>query len=269
MLDVLNAFEELLDLDFKQQVTAVLSEVYMLNGHLCGEVFGDKSKRFKNGTRIMTSPVSFGIEVLGHQLYLTRTGSVYLVSSWRKFDETWKGMSFADGIHPIDFLLSTSPERGDDFSEDQEVTSSLETELIKMQIPKRRANRAIFLDAETGPDQEQIADELNSKIFELATLHLDTGELAQKLEAAQRRIVLDTKSEVLIEYTKRHPDPFLLPLIALGFLPRWQAVLVLDGQFNVSRRATSDLANELLIVLPVEVLTEQLRERRMTLDLGL
>lgn len=269
MLDVLNAFEELLDLHFKQQVTAVLSEVYMLNGHLSGEVFGDKSKRFKNGTRIMTSEVNFGIEVSGHQLYLTRTGSVYLVSSWKKFDETWKRMSFADGIHPIDFLLGTSPERGDDFSEDQEVCRSLETELIKMQLPKRRANRAIFLEAETEPGHEQIADELNSTIFEFATLHLVTDELVNKLEAAQRRIVLDTKSEVLIEYTKRLPDPFLLHLIALGFLPRWQAVLVLDGQFNVSRRAISELANELLIMLPVEVLTDQLRERRMGLDLGL
>jgi hypothetical protein len=38
--------------------------------------------------------------------------------------------------------------------------------------------------------------------------------------------------------------------------------LVLDGQFNVSRKATSDLANELLVVLPVEVLTDELRERK-------
>lgn len=44
----------------------------------------------------------------------------------------------------------------------------------------------------------------------------------------------------------------------LGYLPEWQSVLVLEGQFNVSRQATDHLVISLLAVLPTEGLGDEL-----------
>lgn len=270
MLDVIASLEHLVEVNFSGAVTAILSDSYLLNGCLSGEIFADKQKRFGNGKRIMTSPLNFAFEVTGYQFALTQSGNLYLIASWRQFDDAWAHLNFnGDGLHATDFLFRTDPERPIDFDNETDAVAAPETDLIKFEIPNRRSRRSIVAEAEPSTSDLITADERNSEIFQLALKNLDKSQLHAAFDSAQSRFVTDEKREVMIEYTKREPDAFLLPMIALGYVPRWQAVLVLDGQFNVSRKASGYLADELVAKLPMPILPEHLRDRRFQADLGL
>lgn len=116
-------------------------------------------------------------------------------------------------------------------------------------------------------DHDQATNERNSKVFQLA-LQLDRELLDRTLESAQETFMAQEQTKVLIECTRRMPDPHLLPLLTLGYLPEWQSILVLDGQFNVSQKATDHLAISLLTVLPTGGLGDELRDLRFQIDLG-
>lgn len=269
MLDVMATFEKLVELKLNGVVTAILSDSYLINGHLSGEIFADKQKRFKNGKRILTSKLNFSFQVMEHQFALTHSGNLYAIASWRQFDETWIGATFqSDTFYALNFLLNLKPERPIDFVGDSDLADAPEAELIKYELPNRRSTRSISAEAESASDGAA-AEDRSSEIFELALQYLDKGELFSAFENARQRFFDDEKREVLIEYTTRDPDPFLLPMVALGFTPRWQGVLVLDGQFNVSQKATDYLADALLAKLPPQNIPLHLRDIRFQADLGL
>lgn len=267
MLDVLNAFRAMLSLPSQHQVTAIMNQVYLWNGHLCGEVHGDKEKRFRDGARMMSSRINFGFEISGHRLFLTQSGSLYLIASWRSFDEARDGLDFSNGIIPIDLMFSSDPERQPDFSNDVELANEDEVKLINVGLPNQRRCRAIATADEADITGDRTEAERNSTIFQLAHL-MDPEELKSMLEQARDEFMAMEKTQVLIECTRRRPDPFFLPLLSLGYLPEWQAVLVLDGQFNVSAKATHHAAIRLLIALPVSALSDELRDLRFQVDVG-
>ena len=267
MLDVLNAFRAMHTLSSQHQVTAIMSQVYLWNGHLCGEVHGDKEKRFRDGARMMSSRINFGFVISGHQLFLTQSGSLYLIASWRTFDEAMDGLDFSDGISPVDLMFSSDPERQPDFSDDIVLADQDEVKLIKIGLPNQRRRRTIATVDEPGLTGERAEAERNSKIFQLAHL-MDPDVLRITLESARDEFMEMEKTQVLIECTRRCPDPFFLPLLSLGYLPEWQAVLVLDGQFNVSAKATHHAAIRLLLALPVSALSDELRDLRFQVDVG-
>lgn len=267
MLDVLNAFRAMQTLSSQHQVTAVMSQVYLWNGHLCGEVHGDKEKRFRDGARMMSSRINFGFVISGHQLFLTQSGSLYLIASWRAFDEAMDGLDFSDGISPVDLMFRSDPERQPDFSNDVELANEDEVKLIKVGLPNQRSRRTIATMDETDHTGDRVEAECNSTIFQLAHL-MDPEELKSTLEQARDEFMALEKTQVLIECTRRRPDPFFLPLLSLGYLPEWQAVLVLDGQFNASAKATHHAAIRLLLALPVSALSDELRDLRFQVDVG-
>lgn len=267
MLDVLNAFRAMLSLPSQHQVTAIMSQVCLWNGHLCGEVYGDKEKRFREGARMMTSKINFGFEISGHRLFLTQSGRLYLIASWRSFDEARDGLDFSDGISPVDLMFRSDPERQPDFSNDIELANEDEVKLIKVGLPNQRSRRTIATVDDTDHTGDSAEAERNSTIFQLAHL-MDPEELKSTLEQARDEFMAMEKTQVLIECTRRRPDPFFLALLSLGYLPEWQAVLVLDGQFNVSAKATHHAAIRLLIALPVSALSDELRDLRFQVDVG-
>ncbi|WP_070888296.1 hypothetical protein [Pseudomonas argentinensis] len=266
MLDVLNAFRAMLSLPSQHQVTAIMSQVYLWNGHLCGEVHGDKEKRFRDGARMMSSRINFGFEISGHRLFLTQSGSLYLIASWRSFDGGRDGLDFSNGISPVDLMFRSDPERQPDFSNDVELANEDEVKLINVGLPNQRRCRTIATVDEADIKGDRV-EERNSTIFQLAHL-MDPEELKSTLEQARDEFMAMEKTQVLIECTRRRPDPFFLPLLSLGYLPEWQAVLVLDGQFNVSAKATHHAAIRLLIALPVSALSDELRDLRFQVDVG-
>lgn len=268
MLDVMEAHRAMASLPFRDQVTAVMSQVYLLNGHLCGEVHGDKDKRFRDGARIISSPIKFGFEVSGHRLFLTRSGSLYLVASWWSFDEPWGGLDFSELVSPVDLMFPPGSERQPDFENDIELASEDEVKLIKVGLPNQRKARAITAHVEAGAPLITAETDNNSQIFQLANQLMDPEELKSTLETARDEFMALEKTQVLIEYTTRRLDPFFLPLLSMGYLPDWQSILVLDGQFNVSQKATDHLAISLLTVLPTDVLEGELRDLRFQIDLG-
>lgn len=267
MLDVIKALRAMVALPFRDQVSAVMSQVYLLNGHLCGDVHGDKKKRFRDGTRIISSRINFGFEISGHRIFLTQSGSIYLVASWRSFDEPWAGLDFSEVVSPVDLMFPADPERQPDFENDIELAVGEEVALIKVGLPNQRRQRSIAVVDEAQMDHGQTTNERNSQIFQLA-IQLDREYLERTLELAQATFMAQEQTKVLIECTKRMPDPHLLPLLTLGYLPEWQCILVLDGQFNVSQKATDHLALSLLAVLPTDGLYEGLRDLRFQIDLG-
>lgn len=267
MLDVMTALRAMVSLPFRDQVSAVMSQVYLLNGHLCGDIHGDKEKRFLDGTRIISSRINFGFEVFGQRIFLTQSGSIYLVASWRSFDELWAGLDFSEVVSPVDLMFPADPERQPDFENDIELATGEEVALIKVGLPNQRRQRSIAVVDETLIDHDQTTSERNSQIFQLA-LQLDRGHLENTLESVRETFMAQAQTKVLIECTRRMPDPHLLPLLTLGYLPEWQSILVLDGQFNVSQKATDHLAISLLTVLPTDVLADELRDLRFQIDLG-
>lgn len=63
--------------------TAYLAEVAEVFGYLVGTVYGDALSRFRDGRRISTSPiVSLGCQ-FGYLLAYTRSGSCYVIVSYR------------------------------------------------------------------------------------------------------------------------------------------------------------------------------------------
>lgn len=267
MLDVIKALRAMVSLPFRDQVSAVMSQVYLLNGHLSGDIHGDKEKRFRDGTRIISSRINFGFEVSGHRLFLTQSGSIYLVASWRSFDEPWAGLDFSEVVSPVDLMFPADPERQPDFENDIELAAGEEVALIKVGLPNQRRQRSIAVVNEAQMDHGQTTSERNSQIFKLA-IQLDRELLESTLESARERFMAQEQTKVLIECTRRTPDPHLLPLLPFGYLPEWQSILVLDGQFNVSQKATDHLAISLLAILPTDSLYERLRDLRFQIDLG-
>ncbi|ETU79900.1 hypothetical protein Q095_00353 [Pseudomonas aeruginosa PS50] len=243
-----------------------MSQAYLWNGHLCGEINGDREKRFRDGARFMSSRINFGFEISGHRLFLTQSRSLYLVASWRRFDEAVEGIDFSEGISPIDLMFLADPERQPDFSNEIELANEDEVKLIKVGLPNLRSRRIIPASDETSDSPES---ERNAKIFKLAHDLMDPEELKTTLESARNEFMEMENTQVLIEYTARRADPFFLRLLSLGYLPEWQCVLVLDGQFNVSTKATNHAAICLLVALPTCALSDELRELKFQVDLGI
>lgn len=265
MLDVMNALRAALLPSLHNQATAVMSQVYLWNGHLCGEIHGDKEKRFRDGARIMSSKINFGFEISGHRLFLTQSRSLYLVASWRRFDEAVDGLDFSEGISPVDLMFLADPERQPDFSNEIELANEDEIRLIKAGLPNIHSRRTIPAPDEMGDSPES---ERNAKIFQLAHDLMDLEALKTTFESARNEFMEMENTQVLIEYTTHRPDPYFLRLLPLGYLPDWQCVLVLDGQFNVSTKATNHAANRLLVALPASALDDELRDLRFQVDLG-
>ncbi len=261
----MNALKASLLPSFHHQVTAVMSQVYLWNGHLCGEIHGDREKRFRDGTRIMSSKVIFGFEISGHRLFLTQSRSLYLVASWRRFDEAMDGLDFSEGISPIDLMFLADPERQPDFANEVELANEDEVKLIKAGLPNLRGRRIIPTSDETD---DPLESKRNAKIFKLAHDLMDLEKLKTTLESARHEFMVLENTQVLIEYTTRRVDPFILRLLPLGYLPEWQCVLVLDGQFNVSTKATNHAAICLLVALPACALDDELRDLKFRVDLG-
>ncbi|MEK0364404.1 hypothetical protein [Pseudomonas sp. CBC3] len=246
-----------------------MSDVYFINGHLSGEIHGDRKKRFRDATRIMSSPVNFGFQALGHQLFLTQSGNLYMIASWRRFDEPLSNLDFSDGIHPVDFVFSIDPDRQRDFESDIEVAGQDEVKLIRVGLPNQRRHRAVTVQEDTVSTSEKPMIDRNFEIFQQALGKVELSKLQRTLESARDEFMEQEGTQVLIECTKRRPDPSLLTLVSLGYLPEWQSILVLDGQFNVSQSATNHLAIALLVVLPAEALNDELRDLRFQIDLGI
>lgn len=269
MLDVLTAIRDMMNLPFRGQVTAIMSQVYLVNGRLSGEVHGDREKRFRDGVRMISSQINFGFEALGHQLFLTQSGSLYMVASWRRFDETKANLDFSEGVHPVDFLFTVNPDRQPDFESDIEIANEYEAKLIRVGLPNQRKHRAVTVQEDTVSTSEKPMIDRNFEIFQQALGKVELSKLQRTLESARDEFMEQEGTQVLIECTKRRPDPSLLTLVSLGYLPDWQSILVLDGQFNVSQSAANHLAISLLAVLPAEVLTDELRDLRFQIDLGI
>ncbi len=267
MLDVLAALRAMGSPEMCGQVTAVLSQVYFVEGRVCGTIHGDTQRRFPDGRRITTSAIYVGYEALGHQLIRTDSGSLYLIASWWSHSEAWKTLPLGSGIHPLYFAFTVEPDTHSDFSNDVENANEQELKLIQVGLPNQQRDRSVMIADDALSDPDQARKERNSHIFQLA-LHLDRGYLERTLELAQETFMVQEQTKVLIECTRRMPDPHLLPLLALGYLPEWQSILVLDGQFNVSQKATDHLAISLLAVLPTDDLYEGLRDLRFQIDLG-
>lgn len=268
MLDVIKALKNMHSLPFREQVTAVMSDVYLVNGHLSGEIHGDRNKRFRDATRIMSSPINFGFQALGYQLFLTQTGSLYMIASWRRFDEPWANLDFSEGVHPVDFVFTTDPDRQSDFKSDIEISSEDEAKLIRVGLPNQRKHRAVTVQEDTVSTSEKPMIDRNFEIFQQALGKVELSKLQRTLESARNEFMEREGTQVLIECTKRRPDPSLLTLVSLGYLPEWQSILVLDGQFNLSQSATNHLAISLLAVLPADALNDELRDLRFQIDLG-
>lgn len=266
MLDVMNALKTSLSPSFHRQVTAVMSQAYLWNGHLCGEVSGDREKRFRDGARIMSSQINFGFEISGHRFFLTQSRSLYLVASWRSFDEAIDGLDFSKGISHVDLMFLADPERQPDFTNETELANEDEIKLIKVGLPNLRSRRMIQASDDAGDSPES---ERNAKIFRLAHDLMDPEALKTTLQSARDGFMMLESTQVLIEYTASRPDPFFLRLLPLGYLPEWQCVLVLDGQFSVSTKATNHAAICLLVALPVGVLSDELRDLKFQIDLGI
>ncbi|UFH49593.1 hypothetical protein [Pseudomonas sp. KNUC1026] len=243
-----------------------MSQVYVWNGYLCGEIHGDKEKRLRDGARIMSSRINFGFEIAGHRLFLTQSRSLYLVASWRSFDEAVDGLDFSEGISPIDLMFLADPDRQPDFSNEIELANEDEVKLIKVGLPNLRSRRVIPASDEMGDPPEC---DRNAEIFRLAHDLMDPEELKTTLESARDDFMVLENTQVLIEYTTRRADPFFLRLLSLGYLPEWQSVLVLDGQFNVSTKATNHAAIRLLVALPACALSDELRDLKFQVDLGI
>lgn len=267
MLDVLAALRAMASPELRGQVTAVLSQVYFVEGRVSGTIHGDTQRRFPNGRRITTSAIYVGYEALGHQLIRTDSGSLYLIASWWSHSEAWKTLPLEAGIHPLYFAFTVEPDTHSDFSNDVENANEQELKLIQVGLPNQRSQRSIAVVDEAQMDHGQATNERNSQIFQLA-IQLDRELLERAMESARDTFMAQEQTKVLIECTRRMPDPHLLPLLTFGYLPEWQSILVLDGQFNVSQKATDHLAISLLAVLPTDSLYEGLRDLRFQIDLG-
>jgi len=80
-------------------VTGILKQAGVMetpggNQFLVGSIHSDEQRRWPDGTRVATSPIK---EVLGENLYLTRSGNSYHVESWMPGHDPADKASFRTG----------------------------------------------------------------------------------------------------------------------------------------------------------------------------
>ncbi|MDU4058669.1 MAG: hypothetical protein E7H60_19195 [Pseudomonas oryzihabitans] len=268
MFNVLEAFSQVQDSAFRHKITAILGNCCIVDGHICGQVYGDRLGRFSDGSRMMTSRINFSFVEMGRQIVRTNSGHYYLICGWKSFDSEWLVDNFIDGDPRTSDFLYKAPSTENKEAE-REMTNSLHEELKAMEMPVEKFNRGITRRERHSIFDETDEEDLHLETFRVAADTLSKDCLTDVLDRTRQKAFAVTKKLVLIEYTAQRPSHHILYFLGLGLLPTWQAILVLDGDFNISKATTNCLADELLLALPGSALSPDMRQRRLQIDLGL
>jgi len=268
MLNVLEALSQVQDSAFRHKITAILDHCCIVDGHICGQVFGDRLGRFSDGSLMMGNRVNFSFVEAGRQIIRTNSGHYYLICGWKSFDRKWLVDNLIDGDPMGSDFIYKAPSTENEEAE-REMTSPFHEELKAMEMPTKRLNRGIPRRERHSIFDETDEEDLHLEIFRVAADTLSKDCLIGALERTRQKAFIITKKMVLIEYTAQRPSPHIIFFLGLGLLPTWQAVLVLDGDFNISKVTINCLAEELLLALPRSALTPEMGQRRLEFDLGL
>lgn len=268
MLNVLEALSQFQDSAFRNKITALLDHCCIIDGHICGQVFGDRLGRFSDGSLMMANRINFSFVEAGRQIVRTNSGHYYLICGWKSFDRKWLVDNLIDGDPMGSDFLYKAPSTENEEAE-REMTSPLHEELKAMEMPTQRLNRGIPRRERHSIFDETDEEDLQLEIFRVAVDTLNKDCLIGVLDRTQKKAIATTNKLVLIEYTAQRPSPHIVFFLGLGLLPTWQAVLVLDGDFNISKVTAKCLAEELLLALPRSALSPEMGRRRLELDLGL
>lgn len=268
MLNVLEALSHIQDSAFRHKITALLNYCCMVDGRICGQIYGDRLGRFSDGSLMMGNRVNFSFVEAGRQILRTDSDHYYLICGWKSFDRKWLVDNLIDG-DPLSPYFLYKASSTDNEEAEREITTPLHDELKAMEMPVERLNRGIPRRERHSIFDETDEEDLHLEIFRVAVDTLSKDCLIGVLDRTQKKAIATTNKLVLIEYTAQRPSPHIIFFLGLGLLPTWQAVLVLDGDFNISKMTTKCLAEELLLALPRSALSPEMGQRRLELDLGL